>query len=149
MISSFFGACSTNPSKGVFRTQWNILDERFAKTVNAFKSFCKNASFYHLILFFCIIDFFRFRGALTKEPHRIRLSMRSNSYRDFSAYWIKLQQETLRVVTIAMIYSILLWKFNIFPYKPVQYLWESFYCENSKPLSIFTKKLHRRCLHGF
>ena len=34
-------------------------------------------------------------------------------------------------------------------YNPVQHLWWRFYCENSKLLSIFTKKLHRRCFLGF
>ena len=56
----------------------------------------------------------------------------------------KMQQETLRVVTIAMICSTLttLWKFQYFRrsmYNPVEHLWWSFYCKNSKPLSIFTK----------
>ena len=57
------------------------------------------------------------------------------------------QQETLRVVTIAMTCSTLasLWKFQYFRrpvYNPVGHLWWSFYCENSKQLSIFTKKHH-------
>ena len=46
----------------------------------------------------------------------------------------------------------LLWKSQYFQrpiYKPVEDVWWSLYCENIKPLSIFTKKLHRRCLHGF
>ena len=30
-------------------------------------------------------------------------------------------------------------------YNPFEHLWWSFYCENRKPLNIFTKKLHRRC----
>ena len=79
-------------------------------------------------------------------------------------YWIKFQnvhaftyqktQETLHVVTIAMICSTLasLWKFQYFRrhiYNSVEHLWWSFYCENSKPLSVFTKKLHRRCSLGF
>ena len=41
-----------------------------------------------------------------------------------------------------------LWKFQYFQrpiYNPVEHLWWSLYCENSKPLSIFTKKLYRRC----
>ena len=64
---------------------------------------------------------------------------------------IKKKQETLRVVTIAMICSTLasLWKFQYFRrpiYNPVEHLWWSFYWKNSKP---FTKKLHRRCLLGF
>ena len=63
---------------------------------------------------------------------------------------LKLKQETLRVVTIAMICSTLawLWKFQHFRrpiYDPVEHLWWSFYCENSKLLNIFTRKLHRRC----
>ena len=45
---------------------------------------------------------------------------------------------------IAMICSTLdsLWKFQYFQkpiYNPVDHLWWSFYCKNSKPLSIFTK----------
>ena len=32
---------------------------------------------------------------------------------------------------------------------PTEHLWWSFYCENSKPVSIFTKKFHRRCWLGF
>ena len=57
--------------------------------------------------------------------------------------WQKLQK-TLRVVTITMICSTLasLWKFQYFwrPIcNPVEHLLWSFYCENSKPLSIFTK----------
>ena len=42
-----------------------------------------------------------------------------------------------------------LWKFQYFwrlVYKLVQHLWWSFYCENGKPLNIFTKKLHGMCL---
>ena len=31
---------------------------------------------------------------------------------------------------------------------PVENLWWSFYCENSKPLIYSQKKLHRRCLLG-
>ena len=48
------------------------------------------------------------------------------------------KQETLCVVTIAMICSTLvsLWKRSL--YNPVEHLWWSFYCENSKPLSILT-----------
>ena len=66
----------------------------------------------------------------------------------------KWKQGTLRVVTIAMICSILssLWKFQYFRrpiYKPIEHQWRSFYCENSTPLSIFTKRLHRRCSLGF
>ena len=34
-------------------------------------------------------------------------------------------------------------------YNPVEYLWHSFYCEKSKPLSIFIKRLHHRCSLGF
>ena len=49
-----------------------------------------------------------------------------------------------RNATIAMICSTLasLWKFHYFRRslcKPVKHLWWSFYCENSKPLSIFIK----------
>ena len=55
------------------------------------------------------------------------------------------QQETLRIVTISIIFSTLasLWKFQYFRrpiYNRVKHLWCSFYCENSKPLSIFSKK---------
>ena len=62
----------------------------------------------------------------------------------FSRYQIK--QETLRVVTFAMIYSTLtsLWRFQCFQrpiYTPVEHLWWSSCCENSKPLCIFTKKM--------
>ena len=58
--------------------------------------------------------------------------------------WFKEEQETQCVVTIARICSILasLWKFQNFwrpMYKPVEHLWWSFHCKNSKPLSIFTK----------
>ena len=61
---------------------------------------------------------------------------------------VEIKQETLRVVTIAVICSTLasLWKFQYFRkpiYNSVKYLWWSFYCENSKPFSIFTEKLHR------
>ena len=34
-------------------------------------------------------------------------------------------------------------------YNPVKHLWWSFYCKNSKPLSIFWKELHRRWLLEF
>ena len=66
----------------------------------------------------------------------------------------KFNKKTLCVVTIAMICSslALLWKFQYFRrsiYNPVEYLWWSFYCKNSEPLSIFTKKLHHRYLLGF
>ena len=37
------------------------------------------------------------------------------------------------------------WKFRRPLYNPVEHLWWSFYCKNSKQLSIFTEKLHRRC----
>ena len=68
--------------------------------------------------------------------------------------WLEIKQETLRVVTIAMTCSTLasLWKFQYFRrsiYNPVEHLWWSFYCKNNKPLSIFTKNLHRRCSLGF
>ena len=64
------------------------------------------------------------------------------------------KQETLCVVTIAMICSTLasLWKSQYFQrpiYNPVEDLWWSLYCENIKPLSIFTKKLDLRYSHGF
>ena len=64
------------------------------------------------------------------------------------------KQETLCVVTIAMICSTLasLWKSQYFQrpiYNPVEDLWWSLYCENIKPLSIFTKRLHLRCSHYF
>ena len=64
------------------------------------------------------------------------------------------KQETLCVVTIARICSILasLGKFKNFRrpiYKPVEHLWYNFHCKNSEPLSIFSKKLHRRCSFGF
>ena len=63
-------------------------------------------------------------------------------------------KKTLCVVTIAMICSNLasLWKFQYFRssiYNPVEYLWWSFYCKNSKSLNIFTEKLHHRFLLGF
>ena len=59
------------------------------------------------------------------------------------------RDETLRVVTIAMICFtlVLLWKFQYFRrpiYNPVEHLWWSFCCKNSKSLIVFTKKLHRR-----
>ena len=66
--------------------------------------------------------------------------------------WLLVQtkQETLRVVTMARICSTLasLWKFQYFKrgiYDPVKNLWWCIYWENSKPLSIFTRKLHRKC----
>ena len=34
-------------------------------------------------------------------------------------------------------------------YNPAEPLWLNFYCENSNPMSIFTKKLHRKCLLCF
>ena len=57
---------------------------------------------------------------------------------------IKSKQETLCVVTIAMICSTLasLWKSQYFRrpiYNSVEHLWWSFSWENSKSLSIFTK----------
>ena len=56
----------------------------------------------------------------------------------------KNNKKTLCVVAIAMICSNLAsrWKFQFFqrPINPVEHLWWSFYCKNSKPLSIFTKK---------
>ena len=66
----------------------------------------------------------------------------------------KMKQETLRVAAIALISSTLalLWKFQCFRrpiYNPIEHLWLSFYSKNSKPLSIFTKKLHRRYSLGF
>ena len=67
---------------------------------------------------------------------------------------LNIKQETLCVVTIAMICSTLasLWKSQYFKrpiYNAVEDLWWSLYCENIRPLSIFTKKLHCRCSHGF
>ena len=67
---------------------------------------------------------------------------------------IKKQQKTLHVLTIAMICFMLalLWKCQYFwrpIHIPIEHLWWSFYCENSKPLNIFTKKLQRRCSLGF
>ena len=69
-------------------------------------------------------------------------------------YSLKDNKKTLCVLTIAMICSNLtpLWKFQYFRrpiYNPVKHLWCSFYCKNSKPLRIFTKKLHHRCLFWF
>ena len=66
----------------------------------------------------------------------------------------KMKQETLCVETITMICSTLasLWKSQYFQrpiYGPVEDLWWSLYCENIKPFSIFTEKLHRICSHGF
>ena len=67
---------------------------------------------------------------------------------------MKINKKTLCNLTIAMICSNLasFWKFQDFRspiYNPVEYLWWSFYCKNSKPLSIFTKKLHHRCFTSF
>ena len=67
---------------------------------------------------------------------------------------IQYKQETLRIVTIAMFCSALasLGKFQYFwrpIYNPVKHLWGSFYCKNSKPLSMFQKPLHGRCSLGF
>ena len=67
---------------------------------------------------------------------------------------VKQKQETLCLVTMAMICSTLasLWKSQYFQkpiYNPVEDLWWSLYCKNIKPLSMLTKKLHRRCLRGF
>ena len=72
----------------------------------------------------------------------------------FTSRHFKKNKKTLCVITIAMICSNLasIWKFQYFRrpiYNPVEHLWWSFYCKNSKPLSIFTKKLHHRCLLGF
>ena len=53
--------------------------------------------------------------------------------------WHQIKQESLRVVTIAMIFSTLaslLWGSIC---NPVEHLWWSFYCKISKLLSIFTK----------
>ena len=66
-------------------------------------------------------------------------------------YRMKIEQETLRVVTIAMICSTLasLWKFQNFwrlIYNPVEQLWWSFCCENSTPACVFTKKFPSRML---
>ena len=63
----------------------------------------------------------------------------------------KENKKTLCIITMVMICSSLasLWKFQYFRgsiYDPVKYLWWSLYCKNSEPLSIFTKKLHHRCL---
>ena len=44
------------------------------------------------------------------------------------------------------------WKFQYFwrlIYKPVDHLWCSFYCENSRHLNTFTIKLYHRCSLGF
>ena len=62
----------------------------------------------------------------------------------------KTKQKMLWVVTIAMTCSTLasLWKFQYSwrpVYNPVEHLWWGFHCQNSKQLSIFTKKLHHRC----
>ena len=56
------------------------------------------------------------------------------------------KQETLRFVTIAMVYSTLAssWKFQYFQnpiYNPVKHLWWSFYWKSNKLLTIFTKGL--------
>ena len=63
-------------------------------------------------------------------------------------------KKTVCVLTIAMICSNLtsFRKFQYFRrsiYNPVKHLWWSLYCENNETLSIFTKKLHHRCLLGF
>ena len=63
-------------------------------------------------------------------------------------------KKTLCVITIAMICSSLasLWKFQYFRRSIcnlVEHLWWSFYCKNSEPLIIFTKKLHDRRLLVF
>ena len=57
-----------------------------------------------------------------------------------------MKQKTLRVVTIAMVRSILAssWKFQYLQkptYNPVKHLWWSFYCKSSKPLTVFAKNL--------
>ena len=63
-------------------------------------------------------------------------------------------KKTLYVLIIAMICPNLasLWQFQYFQrpiYNRVKHLWWNFYRKNSEPLSIFTQKLHHRCLHGF
>ena len=67
---------------------------------------------------------------------------------------LKNNKKMLCVISIVMICSSFasFWKFQYFRrsiYKPVEHLWWSFYCKNIEPLSIFTKKLHHRCLLGF
>ena len=81
-----------------------------------------------------------------------KTSILSNLITDSTCF--KSNKKTLCVITIAMICSSLasLWKFQYFRrsiYNPVEHLWWSFYCKNSEPLSIFTKKLHNRCFLGF
>ena len=66
----------------------------------------------------------------------------------------KWKQETLHIVTIAMTCCSLAspWKFQYFQRhicNSVKHPWWSFYCKNSKPLIVFTKKLHHRCSLGF
>ena len=66
----------------------------------------------------------------------------------------KWKQETLHIVTIVMICCSLAspWKFQYFQRhicNSVKHPWWSFYCKNSKPLIVFTKKLHHRCSLGF
>ena len=67
---------------------------------------------------------------------------------------VKEKQQTLRIVTIVMTCPPIasLWKFQYFRRpvcNPVEHLWWSFYCEKSKQLGIFTKKLHHRFSLGF
>ena len=103
---------------------------------------------------------FAIRGKRKRGFFKIALGTRLRSCRShhqFSVLFaveqpfkVQIKEETLRVVTIAMISSILvsLWKLQYFRrpiHNPVEHLWWGLYCENSKPLSIFTKELYHRC----
>ena len=122
----------------VLRTLSNIYDERF----------CKNSKWVKAVSFLWKTLYYKYlTGSLMQGRFK-------KFFPILVKYWLKDKQEKLCVVKIAMIYSTLasLWKFQYFwrpIYNLVEHLWWSFYCENSKSLSLFTKKLHHRCSLGF
>ena len=93
-------------------------------------------------------------GKTHKNYFIMAFLLQKREWKKETRFSFETEQETLRVVTIAMISSTLasLWKYHCFRrpiYNLVEHLWWSFCCKNSKLLNIFTKMPHRRCSVGF
>ena len=100
---------------------------------------------------------FRIVIIITHPCNRLLLKKLAENSAKINAHDLFRQSKKIKfkqIVTIEMICSTLasLKKFQYFRrpvYNPVEYLWHSFYCEKSRPLSIFIKSLHHRCSLGF
>ena len=129
--------------KIILKYSWNNCIIFYRKNTSALKNLIKKSD-----------TWTKARNSQVSEKNRLWRNLKMGLINNSTFINLIANKKTLCVVTIAIICSNLssLWKSQCFRrpiYNPVKDLWWSFICKNSKPLSIFIKKLHRRCLLGF